>query len=1220
MWIEKDMKNSTHGGCLSKQVNNDIETLKKNNTFIYNNSRLINVHSQLKNKNENKIKKYDTNEECIEGVENTEKEMNGICTSSSIIIPKKLGKNTSERCFKDMKNIYTTNKINHLNNNKNDKQKQYAEGMILERNHTRNNVNIIYHNKMNGNRYIKGEEDFLSNTFKNNYPKKRKEANSSNISTNKIIMEESKKKQKSVHKNNKNKEYDTNEICLRNNNFLQKTRNVSINKNIRDIKENRDKLKGYGNTQYLNNTATNYNDSILNNKTTLYHEYNDIKKNDTHCEEWFDSANNDMKLNKRNYNSFDYEQNGKDEKYNEIIKIKNDEMKQNHNKVNISNNKSSSSNNNSSNKKNYLLKMKTFIQNDIPHIIKKSVDIHLSTNIDTKIQAAIEKNIMDFIENNLFSIIEKNVNDFNSHYIYDKINDCINNEIKKNIDLVYTNVKDDVNKNINDEITKNVDNLNNSLNKNITKEIEYNMEKIYIKVNENVDDKLNNEMLENITNVHENILKSINEELKRKMELVSDNINNRINENMKNELIKNINLLNNKINDNINKEMKKNIHILSRNIDVNINDQIEKTTHILLKKTSENLNDEMKNNIHILEKNIDLNFNEYMDKNLNKIYHQTKNIILFDDDIKKNISHLTQENIKQNITTNMEQNLNEVITYLHEHLLNKEKNVTDQNLKEYVEEVMSISNQKITTNLNEQIEKILHKMYEHMDKKKETHFIDIVQNIQNNMNLNTDQNIQKYMNILYENQKENIYDYITHICKQIHSSHFYEPIKEEIVQINENKFDLFIKKMDELYNIFMEKTNIYISDIIENEIKMVKERKSVQKENILLQNTPDLQTTRNSEHVHNMDVIQNIKDMIELKYEHITHNMKQIKEQMETNNKKNSYNKISTCFSTFKKQINDAIEKNTQTLLNINESAIKYMDHTHLQLNTNIHNKIEDIYKKNIISDNNIIKNVNDISYKLIDNINHKHEEYIKHMNHISKNLIEIQQLPKLINQHISSIIQKKIMKRSNHIFVYFKRFLKNRDQKMNFIINKIDKKLTYKQIYMEEKKRNRDKLKNRIKYKVIENIKKEKDKKNHINHIKEIIQKGTKCTKGIKCTKCTKYIKSPISFINKEKVKLNQKRIRKRKILGKRTCTIHQNLNKNKESPQTINNKNYVNNFLMVDHNLHLFKYYDQQKNYYTSQKRKPLYVVNYLKNENNELIEVSQYLKKTNIKKIIK
>lgn len=89
MWIEKDIKNSTHGGCLSKQVNNDIETLKKNNTFIYNNSRFVNVHSQLKNKNDNKIKKYNTNDECIEYVESNEQEINGICTSSLIRIPKK---------------------------------------------------------------------------------------------------------------------------------------------------------------------------------------------------------------------------------------------------------------------------------------------------------------------------------------------------------------------------------------------------------------------------------------------------------------------------------------------------------------------------------------------------------------------------------------------------------------------------------------------------------------------------------------------------------------------------------------------------------------------------------------------------------------------------------------------------------------------------------------------------------------------------------------------------------------------------------------------------------------------------------------------------------------------------------------------------------------------------------------------------------------------------
>ncbi|KOB89243.1 hypothetical protein PFDG_04791 [Plasmodium falciparum Dd2] len=243
--------------------------------------------------------------------------------------------------------------------------------------------------------------------------------------------------------------------------------------------------------------------------------------------------------------------------------------------------------------------------------------------------------------------------------------------------------------------------------------------------------------------------------------------------------------------------------------------------------------------------------------------------------------------------------------------------------------------------------------------------------------------------------------------------------------------------------------------------------------------------------------------------------MKQIEKQMETHNKKDSYNKISACISTFQKQINDAIEKNTQTLLNINESTIKYMDHTHLQLNTTIHNKIEDIYKTNIISDNNIIKNVNDISYKLIDNINHKHEQYIKHMNHISKNLMQIQHVPKRFNQHISSIIQKNIIKRSNHIFVYLKRFLKNRDQKMNFIINKINKKLTYKQIYM-GKKRNELNLRNRINCKVIGNIKKENAKK---NHIKKIIQTSTK---------------SPILFIKKENFKLNQKQkqehMRKRK------------------------------------------------------------------------------------------
>ncbi|KJP87648.1 hypothetical protein AK88_02676 [Plasmodium fragile] len=194
-----------------------------------------------------------------------------------------------------------------------------------------------------------------------------------------------------------------------------------------------------------------------------------------------------------------------------------------------------------------------------------------------------------------------------------RIQQNVNAEMERNTNMINKqiekNVADQIEKNVADQIEKNV---TDQIEKNVTDQIETNLEKVYNEVDLKVGKKVSNELAKNMNSVQNNLLQNVNNELKRKVKLIGANVDSQIKVLISHELNRNLNFLHNRINDNMSRELKKCLSILNRNFDENLHEQMDRCVQIFLTKVCECLSDEIKNKVNMLEKNIIMNWDDHV--------------------------------------------------------------------------------------------------------------------------------------------------------------------------------------------------------------------------------------------------------------------------------------------------------------------------------------------------------------------------------------------------------------------------------------------------------------------------------------------------------------------------------------------------------------------------------------------------------------------------------
>ncbi|CAD2091570.1 conserved Plasmodium protein, unknown function [Plasmodium vinckei lentum] len=802
MWIEKEIKeNHTHGGALSKQVNDDIELLKKSNKFLYENGNRNLFCESMKR-------------DCNESLR--------ACSTIDF-----------DKSFDENKKMNTS---------------------LLVSGYFRDKVSKRHTNKLinSGRQNVHSEESRADDKYKLEQLKKKKKKNNETLYSNMQTNRNDNYKNRTISDENKTICYQSNVKINREDldeffntagvNNVRKRNEFSFGKTDHSMfgekhsnttLENKNKkiynLNGstYKNTQYLNNSYI-YNDSIVNNNTVLYKEYNSIKNTRAFEKELdINEANikeNNLSVHKAN--KYPLLTNPKmafteicdmppkkciDKSNNEITEMLNQRKENN-------------------NEQNELLKVKNFICKGVPGIIRNSANNCFSTNVDKNIQNKIEKHIMDFLENNLVNILEKkNLSGFEAdNIISDKISESINLEIKKNIDKAYKNINENMNINMNDEIKKNVDILNTSLSENINSKIKNNIEELYDKLNENV--------LENISNnMENNLYKNVNNELKRKIDIVEKKIDINVNDNINKELDKKIIFLNDQINENISKELKKYISILSRNIDEYLSDHIEKNTKIMSKNLGVNLGEEIKNNITIMEKNIDYNLNEEnIQRNFKKIYEMYNMSTI--EDIKRVIAN-AKEYQNQNGLGDIKNSLNIMLDKLNTENITEELKTHLQMFGNKIDEKFSILNENQLNHNNYNIKEMVEKVIESIEGRLslfakeieknnfqlfDTSVKDILQNSTKIDNEKIEKNIINYV-------KNNLDEQTQKLTNELHNSMSNELKCFNKLQINKKDIIDNIKNSLQLFqqNVSnsLEGNTIALNNINDTVLKMVAENK-----------------------------------------------------------------------------------------------------------------------------------------------------------------------------------------------------------------------------------------------------------------------------------------------------------------------------------------------------------------------------------------------------------
>ncbi|GAW80975.1 hypothetical protein, conserved [Plasmodium gonderi] len=251
--------------------------------------------------------------------------------------------------------------------------------------------------------------------------------------------------------------------------------------------------------------------------------------------------------------------------------------------------------------------IRNFVENNLLHVVEKNAENvnkkYVYEKINEKISKELKKNV-DLIYSSVRKNIDENINEKmekNTEAVNAQLEQSVNNKIENNFEKIYNKIS----KNVGKQMEKQVEN-----------QVEKHVEKV---VEEAVEEAVANQINKNMSDVQNSLLQNVNNELCRKMKIVGTNLNGKVREYISNELIKNVNLLHTRINENMNKELKKCISILNRNVDENLNDQMDKNAQIFLKNVCECLTEEIKNNMNEMEKNISFNWNDQViEKIVNK--------------------------------------------------------------------------------------------------------------------------------------------------------------------------------------------------------------------------------------------------------------------------------------------------------------------------------------------------------------------------------------------------------------------------------------------------------------------------------------------------------------------------------------------------------------------------------------------------------------------------
>ncbi|ANQ08443.1 Uncharacterized protein PCOAH_00025240 [Plasmodium coatneyi] len=362
----------------------------------------------------------------------------------------------------------------------------------------------------------------------------------------------------------------------------------------------------YKSTQYLNNSAV-YNDSIVNNETVVCQEWPELsnpgdsaaastteRKGNKGCQ----LDNTDAhQMDKMDAHQVDIPEEGMDDPPLMAPLLK---------------------------KQNLLTSIQDVIQKDIPTLIKNTVNNHLAENINYQVQEAIKKKLSNFLDHNGTDISEKKAQNVTTQAMQDQLSDLVSAEMRKNANHIYATVGKRIQQNVNEEIERNTHLMNKQIEKNVTDQIETNLERVYNQVDLKVGKKVSNELAKNMNSVQSNLLQNVNNELKRKVELIGANVDSQVRVLISSELKRNLDFLHDRINDNMNKGLKKCLSILSRNFDDNLHEQMDRCVQIFLNKVCECLSEEIKNKVNVMEKNMLTTWDDHV---LEKVTSRTEEAI-----------------------------------------------------------------------------------------------------------------------------------------------------------------------------------------------------------------------------------------------------------------------------------------------------------------------------------------------------------------------------------------------------------------------------------------------------------------------------------------------------------------------------------------------------------------------------------------------------------------
>ncbi|CAA9988231.1 conserved Plasmodium protein, unknown function [Plasmodium knowlesi strain H] len=549
MWIEKDMgERCTRGGALSQQVNDGIETLKRNNNLLFNG-----IGGNLLS--EAKKSRYDERQRKLS--RSTVLTASTKSGGSAVLTP-------STRCWavgKRNKQSLGKSKGGKVHPyRKGEKGKELPRGSDISRGDNRID-------KTDG---VTGLTDDGGNARNKNWSK---------LSSTHLVKEP--------------------QVTSSQKRFNQPMDKFPISgsewksRNVYDFEGTQ-----YKNTQYLNNSAI-YNDSIVNNETVV-------------CQEWPEMSNP-----------------GDSAATSTTDRITHEECHLNNTDARQLNNREEGIDDPMlmaplSKKQNHRTSIQDVIQKDIPMLIKNTVNNHLVENINYQVQKAIKKKLSNFLDHNGTDMSEKEAQKINTKDVEDKLSDLVNAEMKKNANHIYDTVRKRIQQDVNEEIERNTHLMNKQIEQNVSEQIETNLEKVYNQVDLKVGKKVSNELAKNMNSVQSNLLQNVNSELKRKVEFIGANVEGQVRVLISSELKRSLDFLHDRINENMNKGLKKCLSILSRNFDENLHEQMDRCVQIFLKHVCECLSEEIKNKVNVMEKNMIMNWDDHV---LEKVTSRTQEVI-----------------------------------------------------------------------------------------------------------------------------------------------------------------------------------------------------------------------------------------------------------------------------------------------------------------------------------------------------------------------------------------------------------------------------------------------------------------------------------------------------------------------------------------------------------------------------------------------------------------